>query len=116
MKKFNKFTVTKPTLFGYFFSSGYLYIISETPVKMVLVEAIFETPSETADLNVCSEEWPNNICMSMSVDNYPLDAALVPAVYEVTLKLLRESAYPQDTLNDTDPNMNMPRAQSSARQ
>jgi hypothetical protein len=113
MKKYNKYSVTyvltKKELFGYFFSSGYLYIISDDPIKMVLLEAIFETPSDTQELSICSEQWPNNTCMSMSIENYPLDASLVPAVYELTLKSLRESAYPQDLLNDTNPNMAMPR-------
>lgn len=113
MKKYNKYSVTyvqtKSEMFGYFFSSGHLYVISDTPIKMVLVEAIFEVPSDTADLTICSEEWPDNTCVSMSIDNYPLDASLVPAVYELTLKSLRESTYPQDTLNDTNPNVAMPR-------
>ena len=77
---------------------------------MLNVEAILETPSELQDINTCGNNQ-EDICLPMSMSNYPLDASLSVPVYELTLNMLRQSSYPKDNLNDANNNINTPAPQ-----
>lgn len=109
--KYNNYSVTQQPMFGWFISSGYLYVISDSPVQMVLVEAIFDAPSELENLDNCNGS-SQDICLPMGMENYPLDGALVPMVYELTLNMMRQSSYPKDNLNDANNNQTMPQARN----
>jgi len=105
--KYNQYSVTKQEMFGWFISSGYLYVISNNPIQKLIVQAIFEHPSAIMELQDCGVD-DTQICTPLSIDNYPLDASLTDMVYELTLNKLRGSLYPKDNLNDANNNISVP--------
>lgn len=88
--------VTIPT--SYFLHNNYLYVINNSFIDTVLLNALFDNPEEIYELN-CNIE--SNDCGDYLGQEFPLDSDLIKPMYEMALDMLtRSMSLPKDEEND----------------
>jgi hypothetical protein len=94
--KLSKYSITnKADKPGWFILNDYLYIINNTDLEVVLLNSLFENPSEIDKLN-CSNSTngtstSSTTCSDIFDNEYPIEPDLVEGVYRKTLDLIRFS-------------------------
>lgn len=99
--KYSKFSRTKKHKVGWFIHDGYLYIINNTDLELVLLTGLFNKPTEIEAIN-CSNNTTISTCPEPFTTEFPIDSDLVEPMYKKTLDfLLRATGIPQDNENDS---------------
>lgn len=87
---------------GWFIVGERLYILSDNPITLVLLELIPEDPEEISDLDPCKDPTEDAPCILSSQETFPIDGDLVDAMYDMTMKrLLVSERLPQDNVNNS---------------
>lgn len=83
---------------GWFMHNNHLYVINNSFLSKVLLNALFDNPAEIHDLN-CNVTESN--CNDFQDEEFPIDSDLVQPMYSLTLEYLtRAMQLPQDVEND----------------
>lgn len=93
--KLAKYSLTnKKQKTGWFIHDGYLYIINNPNLEIVLLNSLYDNPAEIENLN-CSTNTNGQPCADIYDTEYPIDPDLVEPLYKKVLDLLRYSlAFP----------------------
>lgn len=84
--KWAKYSLAKNYLVdGWFIEDGYVHVVNNKRLPLVLAKAIWEDPEIVA--NFCTCAGTTDPCYDIQEDNFPIDAELVLPMYELTLKL-----------------------------
>lgn len=81
---------------AYFESEGYLYVVANKRLEFIMAEGVFEDPLEVKDfLKHCNKEQCTNCnsCESFLDQEFPLEAALIEPLIELSLQELIEIFY-----------------------
>lgn len=98
--RLSKYSITnKDPKPGWFIHDGYLYVINNSNLEKILLNSLFEDPTEVSEAN-CSASQEN--CPGFLESEFPIDPDLIPAMYDLTLKYLTTSLNmpPKDNLNN----------------
>lgn len=83
---------------GWFMHDNYLYVINNSFLEKVLLNALFDNPAEIHDLN-CAVTETN--CSDFQDEEFPIDSDLVQPMYTITIEfLLKGMQLPKDNEND----------------
>ena len=97
--KYSKYGHVKVST-SYFIHNNHVFILSNTHLKMVLVNALFQSPEEVSSAN-CATSSEN--CVDYLESEFPIDADLVSTLYSMTLQMLSIPTV-QDKINDGSDN------------
>lgn len=87
---------------GWFIVGDYLYYVGNKDLSLVIVEAIWEDPEELDSLDPCEDPNTDSPCLVSHSDEFPIDADLVLAMYEITIEHVYKSLrIPKDDLNNS---------------
>lgn len=98
LSKYSLTMSTKPSI-GWFIHDGYLYIINNTHLRKVLLNALFDEPAtiELLNCDINSSEG----CGSYLDQEFPIDTDLIDPMYKLTIQyLLNGYKLPEDTEAD----------------
>lgn len=75
---------------AYFIQNDYLYIVSNTLLKVITLTGLFEDPLEAANFpNACGEDCVDcNNCRDYLNEDFPIDNNLIDVLIELTLQEL----------------------------
>lgn len=94
----SKYSIIKPTT-GWFLHDNHLYVINNTALAKVLLNALFDNPEEIYEYN-CASTGDNN-CPEYLDQVFPIDSDLIDAMYKMTIDmLLRMYSVPNDLENN----------------
>lgn len=83
---------------GWFMHNNHLYVINNSFITTVLLNALFDNPEEIYELN-CSIE--NGDCGDYLGQEFPIDSDLVDPMYKMSMDMLVKSmSLPKDEEND----------------
>jgi hypothetical protein len=102
MNKLSKYSITnKDPKPGWFIHDGYLYVMNNLYLEVVLLSSLFDNPSEIEQLN-CKENTNSTTCSEIFDMEYPIDPDLIEGAYKKVLDLFRFSAAlpPKDQENN----------------
>jgi hypothetical protein len=88
----------------YSISNGYLFIFGTNSLKAIIIDGVFEDPTELSDITMCDEGGGSTsvVCFNILTADYPLDLFLEPLVRKLILDDLTKSlSIPKDVVNDT---------------
>lgn len=99
---YSKYSLSdNPAKVGYFIEDGYIVILNNIKLKLIVVKAIWEDPQEATNYTDCSN-IDDADCSKYSSTSFPIDSELVYPMYQLTLELLGVSQkFPEDTRNDS---------------
>lgn len=93
---YSKYAIIKPKT-GWFLHNNHLYVLNNTGLRKVLLNALFSNPQEIYDTNCTTGTGK---CVEYLAQEFPVDADLMQAMYELTLKLLLGTKLPNDLENN----------------
>lgn len=85
--RFSEFALIQPET-GWFMHDNYLYIVNNSFLEKVLLNALFDSPAEISDLN-CPTSGDN--CPDYLDTEFPIDPDLVDPMYRLAMTFLIES-------------------------
>jgi len=92
-------TNTTPRV-GYFLDSGYLYVLNNYKLQLLVGKAIWDDPDQVNDFNEAACAGAAT-CSEYFSEEFPLDGELIFPMYQLTLQLLGVSfQLPEDNRND----------------
>lgn len=96
--RFSEYALVPPET-GWFMHSNRIYVINNTSLVMVLLNALFNDPEQISLLN-CPID--GDTCPEYFEEEFPIDSDLVDAMYRMTMELLLQSyRLPNDSENNT---------------
>jgi hypothetical protein len=103
--RFNQYSLTKKDKPGWFILNDYLYVVGvpHNKLKVVWVDALFEDPTELAEITTCNDG--TSPCYIPEEEDYPIDGHLIEPMYQLVLKYVSNSyRFPEDNENNARSN------------
>jgi hypothetical protein len=98
--RLSKYSRQKNNSAGWYIQDGYIYILNNTDLEMILVHGLFDKPTEIEQIN-CKTTATSASCPNPFETEFPVDPDLVVPMYNLTLDyLLRSRGLPRDEEND----------------
>lgn len=99
--RLSKYSRQQNTNAGWYIQDGYIYILNNSDLEMVLVHGLFDKPSEIEQLN-CKSNTTSSTCPDPFSTEFPVDPDLIVPMYNLTLEyLLKSRSLPRDEENDS---------------
>jgi hypothetical protein len=102
--RYREYSLTKASKPAWFILNDYLYVtgIPYNKLKAVWVDALFEDPTDIADITTCDN---TEGCYDPDTEDYPIDGHLVEPMYRLVLQYLGMAyKYPEDNANNARSN------------
>ena len=94
--RFAKYSLTGAS-FGWFLHDNHLYIINNSFLETVLLDALFDNPQEIHELRCTT----TTECADFMSEEFPIDSDLIDAMYRLTVDLItRSMSLPKDEEQD----------------
>lgn len=101
-KQYEAYSLVQESKEGWFIVGEYLYVLSDSPILLVLLELIPDDPEEISGLDPCKDPTTDAPCVLSGDNNFPIDGDLVDPMYDMTMRrILLAEKLPQDNVNNT---------------
>jgi hypothetical protein len=91
-KQYAQYSLADEKPEGWFIVGEYLYFLSESPIRLVLLELIPEDPEEIINLDPCQDPTKDAPCRLSEEETFPVDGDLVQPMYQMTLEFMLSTA------------------------
>lgn len=84
---------------------GYLYVFNNLFLKALVIEGIWEDPTELVDFNICDihGNTTTETCFDIRESEFPIDGDLHEDMYRIALdSIIQASNIPEDKINDQE--------------